>query len=459
MPEITLFRVRSAQIGYGRLGVYLADEIAKQGVTVYDEIETPPVSYVLDNPAAYDYFGDAPKPGLTNVVAWCSVPSHARGWWKGQVPVLFTMFETNHLPTSFRENFHEFDTLVVPSEQNLELFSRYHHNVHYVPLGVDTERWTFIPRTMPTTRFNFLIGGRGQRKGTDLAYQAFRKVFPNGSWPSDGPVPYLIMKSPRPEDYYGDRIESVTGYLDAQAERDLYASAHCYLQPSRGEGFGLQPLQAMCQGLPTILTDAHGHASFAKYGMGLSSKMSQAGYFVFGEAGEWWEPDFDELCDSMRWVYDNYAQAVDRAAQAAPHLRKTFTWKRSADMFLDAIGRERLTPYQGPRDWHEPTGRLYKIVLLRDHKADIGGKLMAFSQGEEYRVTADVKRILFDAGLVDIEKSRTGDGIVWDAGDEGLSPEQIEQIPKLLERQSYCPTCHQKYGSGEQHVDKILESS
>ena len=188
----------------------------------------------------------------------------------------------------------------------------------YVPLGVDTERWVYVPRTMPTTRFNFLIGGRGQRKGTDLAYKAFRKCFPNNSWPEDMPVPYLILKSPRPEDHYGDRIENVGGYLDGPDERDLYASAHCYLAPSRGEGFGLQPLQAMAQGLPTILTAADGHEAFAKYGMGLSSKLEKAGYFIYGD-GEWWEPDFDELCDTMLWTYYNYAEAVEMAKTNAPH--------------------------------------------------------------------------------------------------------------------------------------------
>lgn len=463
-PEMTFFRVRSANIGYGRLGIYLADEIAKQGVTVYDEIADSPHTYMLDDPQAYEAFGPKPVAGLTNIVAWCSVPAHARGWWKGQTPILFTMFETDHLPASFRENLHEFDTLIVPSEQNLELFSRYHDNVKYVPLGVDTERWVYVPRTMPTTRFNFLVAGRGQRKGTDLAYKAFRKCFK--TWPSEGPVPHLIMKSPKPEDFYGDRIEVVTGYLDADAERALYASAHCYVGPARGEGFGLQPLQAIVQGLPTILTAAHGHGSFAHLGMGIGSTMQKAGYFVYGDSGNWWEPDFDELCDTMLWTYHNYAEAAERARDNAAVAAETFTWKRCADTFLDAIGRERLTRCETPGDWYTPTGRLYKMVLNVDHKADVGGTIMVFQKGKEYRVTADVKRILFDAGLVDVTQSgtpvfydATETGCpVWDAGDEGLLPEQVEKMPELWARQSYCPTCHQRYGSGESLTDKLLET-
>jgi glycosyltransferase involved in cell wall biosynthesis len=467
-PEITIFRVRSEQIGYGRLGVYLADEIEKQGITVYDEIADAKVNFVLDSPEAYRAFGPKnPTAGLSEVVLWVSVPSHARGWWGGQKAVMFTMWETSHLPTSFRENFHEFDTLIVPSMQNLELFSQYHDNVKYVPLGVDTDRWRYVERTMPTTRFNFLISGRGLRKGADLAYKAFREVFPEGSWPKDMPAPYLIMKSPRPEDYYGERVETVTGYLPSDAEVNLYAQAHCYLGPSRGEGFGLQPLQAIAQGLPTILTNAHGHESFADLGMGLDAKVDKAGYFVFGDAGAWWEPDYKQLCEYMEYVYYNYAECVDRAKVNAP-LAAEFNWTRCADGVLDAIGRDRLRPCPDPGDWFQPTGKLYKIVLLRNHTIDMGGDIRTFLKGEEYRVPADVKRILFDAGLVDVELSGTpvfgnatigeGDGgiPVWDAGDEGLLPEQVALMPELMKRQSFCPTCYQKYGTGEKLEQKIL---
>jgi glycosyltransferase involved in cell wall biosynthesis len=460
--EITIFRVRSEQIGYGRLGVYLADEIEKQGITVYDEIRDAEQNFVLDSPEAYKAFGPkAPEAGISEVVLWVSVPSHARGWWSGQKAVLFTMWETSHLPTSFRENFHEFDTLIVPSEQNLELFSRYHDNVKYVPLGVDTERWHYVPRKMPTTRFNFLVSGRGLRKGTDLVYKAFREVFPAGSWPEDMPTPYLIMKSPRPEDYFGERIENINGYIPSEAEVDLYANAHCYLGASRGEGFGLQPLQAIAQGLPTILTDAHGHKSFSHLGMPLDAELDKAGYFVFGDAGAWWEPDYKQLCEYMEYVYYNYAECVERAKVNAAEAAK-FNWTNCANGVLDAIGRDRLRPCPDPGHWHEPQGKLYKIVLVRDHVFDIGGYVRKLEKGVEYRVPADTKRILFDAGLVDVERSASpaadmeGGHVVWDAGDDGLLPEQVAKIPELTKRQSYCPTCHQKYGTGESLTDLVL---
>ena len=362
---------------------------------------------------------------------------------------------------SYRENLHEFDTIIVPSQQNLELYSEYHDNVKYVPLGVDPVRWCYRERRPPTTRFNFFIGGSGERKGTDLAHRAFRKCFPDGSW-GDGPVPYLIMKQPKPEDFFGSRVERITGRLSAEAEVELYASAHCYLQPSRGEGWGLQPCQAIAQGIPTILTDAHGHAAFAKYGMGIGSKLVPAGYFLFGGGGEWWEPDFTELCDTMLWTYHNYDEACRRAKWGSEQVLSTLTWEQATNKFLDAIGRERMSvPFKGTGEWYTPTAKMYSTITNCDMVTDIGGVIYIFNKGEEYWMGADVKRILFEGGKLDpscITYGAHPDGMSVHF-DVGLLPEQVARIPGYVDRSSYCPTCYQKLNSGPTMATEIMDGT
>lgn len=456
MPELNLLHVvGGAHMGYGRMGVYLAKCAREQGVTVYDSIADSPHA-VSTSHLALEFTGDR-TPGVSNIICWASVPTHARGWWEGQIPCILTMWESTELPESFRENLHEFDTIVVPSLQNVELFSQYHDNVKYVPLGVDPQRWHFRERKTPTTRFNFMIGGSGGRKGTDLTVKAFREVFPDGSW-GDGPVPYLVMKQPKPEDFYGDRIERISGRMTGEAEADLYAEAHCYLQPSRGEGFGLQPLQAIAQGCPTILTNAHGHAAFAQHGMGIGSKLVKAGYFIYGDSGEWWEPDFEELCETMRWTYNNYAEAQERARRGSEAVLSEFTWENTTNGFLDALGRDRLIGYQGSGTWHTPTVKLYRTVTNCHHIADIGGTIYIFEEGDERWMPADVKRILFEAGKLDPEcctYDATIEGAPVDH-DQGLSESQVAALPEYIERHSYCTTCHQKFGSGTTLADEIM---
>lgn len=437
--NLNLFYVHSDSMGYGRMGVGLAKALQKSGVTVYDSMPMP-----SEFKKAHEFNPDAVE-GLSHVVCWASVPSHMHGYWEGQYRAVLTMWEAQRLPESFRETLPEFDLVMVPSHHNVELFSRYHDNVKFVPLGVDPAQWHYIPRT-PSSEFRFLIGGTGARKGTDLAYRAFMALWGKpGSWGS-GPTPYLTMKSPKGGEFSGPRVEVVSGRISSEAEVDLYAGAHCYLQPSRGEGFGLQPLQALAQGCPTVLTAAHGHDAFAHLGLGVSATPAKSSYFIYGDAGDWWEPDFDELCDHMRWVYDHYEQATDEAKSAAAVVANEFTWANTAARFVDAVGADRLaTPHRGGGAWHEPVRLRYEVMVNRPWYCEIGGRAFKFEPGESYWELADVKRVLWEAGLLD-ERCVQGD-------DTGLHPDQLERAASAT--QAYCGSCGQRLGSQPTRADDL----
>ncbi len=457
MAEITLLHVTSGAIGYGRLGTMLHVELTKAGVDVYDRIEEHQTDEVpnLGPKFLIEQEGER-RFKRTNVVCWVSTPAHARGWWEGQKACIFTMFEATEIPESFRENIHAFDTVIVPSDQNVEVFSRYHPNVKKVPLGVDPEVWHYQERKAPTTEFRFLIGGSGPRKGTDIAHKAFMKLWgKDGSW-GDGPVPRLVMKQPKPEDFYGKRVTIISGRLSPSEEVSLYADAHCYVQPSRGEGFGLQPLQAIAQGCPTILTDAHGHADFAEHGWPLTTTLVPAGPFIYGDAGQWWEPNLDECCDQMRWIYDNYDEATQIAKVESAKALERFTWRNTANDFLDALGRDRLwVPYDGPARWIEPEIRLYHLRVTKAWKCDVAGTSYHFLPGIDYWEPADIKRILFECSLLDPAclHATGADGAEFT---HGLSEEQVTRLSKYQAEHAYCPTCTQRLGSGVTHADELF---
>lgn len=444
MTAINLYYVHTGMLGYGRMGVHIAREVEAMGVEVFDDM--PLADGIVRNAKTE---GDR-KTGLARTVCWLSVPSHAKGWWEGQKAACFTMWESTYLPPSFRESLHEFDQIIVPSLQNVELFSEYHDNVAYVPLGIDPAVWKFTPRKPPKMYFDFLIGGSGERKGTMLAYDAFLKVFGNeGSWPRDGLIPRLIMKSPvgnEPVDH--PRVMMISGRLSAEDEIGLYEDCHVYLQPSRGEGFGLQPLQAMAQGLPTILTNAHGHAAFAELGLPISATYSKAGYFTAGDAHDWWEPDFDELCDQMRWVYDNYSHALERAEESAHVIAETFTWRRCAENFLNVIGHENLGVIEGPREWHKPATKMYPVITDRDYGADVAGITYQWTKGVLYHEPADVKRIMWENGVLD--------PVCMEGADTGLHPRQLAAKDAYSGSHSHCRSCGQRLNTQPTRTDELL---
>lgn len=429
MSQIDLMYLHSKHMGYGRYGMCVSEEFEKMGITVYDDLQNrgttaPEMEHIVPHLSGR-------RSGRSNVILWITVPPHARGWYKDQVSCIATMWEGMSLPESFRDTLHNFDTVVVPSPQNLELFSDFHPNVHYVPLGIDPARWKPEVRQAPGSQFRFLIGGSGARKGTDLAVRAFKELFgKEGSW-GDGPVPNLVLKNPKGEAFYGPRIQMMTGRLSDDDETALYSSAHCYLQPSRGEGFGLQPLQAIAQGLPTILTGAHGHESFAEYGIPIGSKPVESDYFIYGNAGEWWEPDFDELMFWMRDVYDNWENHAARAKENAYKVGSQFSWANTAHGLVDAIGRERLGPYEGSEEWFTSEGLLFRTVTRVDHQCEIAGRDLVFLAGKEYWEIADVKRILMEAGKLD--PSCLDDG--------GLAAEQVARAGKYRAQYENCLAC------------------
>ena len=448
-PELTLLYVHGQSIGYGRYGIELHRALARQGVGVYDHQGGP-------DDALSHHLRDGANEKLTNVVCWVSVPTHARGWFAGQHAAISTMWEASLLPESFRDTLHEFDTVIVPSPHNVELFSAYHDNVKLVLLGVDPEQWHYVQRRPPTHEFRFLIGGSGERKGIDLAYRAFRAVF--RTWPKDGPIPRLILKAPRGDQgqYYGDRVEVIGGRISADAEIALYETAHCYLQPSRGEGFGLQPLQAIAQGCPTILTGAHGHESFAHLGYPISAEKTQSAYFIYGEAGDWWEPSFEELCERMHHVYTHYDEATAFAKDSAAEVSTHWTWANTATQFQTAFGDELTKPYTGSGAWKAPEAKLYEVILTKDWQTHVAGRLFHFKKGETYHEVADVKRILFSAGLLDpacIESYRINED---DFFDSGLTVGQMGDFVNYSASHSHCYACGQRLNATPSRADEIF---
>lgn len=453
--EITLLHVDSKAIGYGRLGVCLHENLERLGVEVYDDLGIGPASLYESSADKLVREGRRTPASPTNVASWISVPTHARWWWKGQFTSIFTMWEATVLPPTFRSTLHYFDRVIVPSEQNLELFSRYHKDVRYVPLGVDTERWRYTPRRESDPYFTFLHGGSGKRKGGDLVHAAYTTVFgplfdSTGRFKGDGPIPQLIFKSPKGERYYGPNVHVVTGRLTDDEEVTLYEQAHCYIQPSRGEGFGLQPLQALAQGIPTILTDAHGHTAFSEYGIGIPAELRPADYFIYGDAGDWWEPDFETLCEAMWDVYQRYDWHRDQARHPAQvGIPRDFSWLTVASRFIDVHDGALDGIYQGDGSHVMPKQRLYRVRVREPWRADISGVVYFFEPGIDYYEPADVKRILFEAHKLDPECLRDDDN--------GLTVEQAEKIPQYSASMRGCPTCGQILNSGRSVADEIYE--
>jgi glycosyltransferase involved in cell wall biosynthesis len=361
-PTGTIIDAPAAYTGYGRMGVEVAAALAGYGVELTTDAD---VRVIASN--------------LTGI----------EGFWTHQRRVVWTMWESDRLPESFKGWFERVDQILVPCRANVELFSQHHADVRLMPLGVH-ERWQPTPRSFTRDRLVVLAGGRGShRKGIDLAIAAFEKV--------NHPTAELWLRLEGKVDQgvrdaaaRNHRIRLI-GRVDD--EPPLYRQAHVFLAPSRGEGWGLMPLQAMAQGCPTILTDAHGHAEFATYATGpLRARKVPSALMV--ETGSWWEPDIDDLADCLADHLEHPEQWAEVALRRAEWIGHEFRWR--PDRLMDLIGATSKVPERGMFEaWAEPRVHLARVVepITMDHPTGF----YRFEPGRDYMVGWDVWRGLRDA--------------------------------------------------------------
>jgi glycosyltransferase involved in cell wall biosynthesis len=320
-------------------------------------------------------------------------PNLVKGWMQGQKPALLTMWETNWLPPEFSEYLSYFDTVIVPSLHNWELFSQFHDNVRVIPLGVDRDVW--YPKARPDNKkFKILCGGsEWYRKGLDVVLKVFLEMnLPDAELHIKIVPPYL--SAPDNLDYPNVVVHNK--WMTVEDEADLVRSADCFISVSRGEGFGLMPLQAISAGVPTILSDAHGHREFsdlATYRIPTRSVPTNEG--VWQNMGDWDEPEFDAIFSAIKDLYDNR----DRYRQQAEvHAGETaaFNWNTAADQLLQVV---KPTSNRVSGKWKalEPE---CEIEVIKRVQADIGGHRVELMPGKKHRVVLNVRDVLKAAGLL-----------------------------------------------------------
>lgn len=329
---------------------------------------------------------------LSEVRISCMQPDMVRGWYKGQKRVVFTMWETSVLPDRFRDTIKQFDQVIVPCVHNVELFSQHHQNVTMVHLGIDPKVWKLSPSPV-NNKFRFVAGGSSwQRKGLDLVVQAFERL--------NLPDAELVLKiaetiKGEPPVISHPSIKVVDNWLTVAEEYDLYATADCFVAASRGEGFGLMPLQTIAMGIPTIMSDMTGHSDFINLAStSVPAYPQPASHPAVWNKGDWYEVTIDDLCDAMLREYTLGAGRRDpqKAAAAAK-----MTWQKSSSALIKATGTGGLLTEQVWMPADEPT---ILVEATRRVRADIGRHIVRMERGEQMLVSPNVRDILLNAGMI-----------------------------------------------------------
>lgn len=207
--------------------------------------------------------------------------------------------------------------------------------------GYTSDDWEPVRRDWwGTLRFG-MLGRLHDRKNPFAAIRAFSELKEEHGEDFDAELhlkTQVLGLHPQIEERYpGVRIYLANWPQKQVAE--FYASLHCLLCPSRGEGKNVPALEAQSTGCPVIATNYGGHRDWLseEWAYPLSYEMQTH------EQGCWAEPDVAHLKQLMWRVYTDRDEARRKGELAARTIPGMCDWtkvlRRMEDMLRDIPGR------------------------------------------------------------------------------------------------------------------------
>lgn len=221
------------------------------------------------------------------------------------------------------------------------------------------------PKIRTEKNFKFMFFGAALwRKGVDVLLRAYTSAFTAADDVTlilavsygESPVMEMLQAAIDAVDEHGPEIRVIHARLTADEVKQLYASADVYIQPARGEGFGMTIAEAMMCGIPVITPDFGGHTDFATNETALwvkskavpcdklpcVKKTEKEPPSVFGWETEselkWMEPDVSDLGKKMMYAYKNRKAMLKKAEKAKAWLDTYFTWDAAAKIVAQRVG-------------------------------------------------------------------------------------------------------------------------
>lgn len=267
-----------------------------------------------------DALDSFPGPGV--VVNRCLKHLHKKS---SKIRIAYSMCESSRIPdhcVSFLNDY--FDAIAVPDPFLVEVYqnSGITLPIFVLPLGLNLDPFLTQPiKKKANVPFCFVnTSSLISRKNHVGLIQAFHKAFGND------PNVRLHMNSRYSfgtafseatalmESFDSSNILLTNHVLSAQEYLDFLLQGDVFVTLSKGEGFSIQPREAMALGLPVIISDNTAHTTILRSNLahGVRCPYVETSFNIILRCitGEEYAVDIDEAAQMLRYVYENYEQLL-----------------------------------------------------------------------------------------------------------------------------------------------------
>jgi hypothetical protein len=352
-----------------------------------------------------------------------------------KIRVGFTMYESDD-PLKFHPEWaHESrfaDKLIVPSEYSKEVFGQFFKGpIETCDLIVHKDFYQALKHERKDTFTFVTYGTLNGRKSPMETIFAFLAAFPADLYPnlrlelktrgaifggSKGHIPTVADR----------RVKIIDATWDRATLIEWLNKADCMLFATKGEGYGMPPREAICLGLPTIYAHHTGMVDLIDYALPVSVGKEEDSPI----GGKWYVPDWENMVDQMRLMYDEYEEESVLAQSAARTYIATKTDAASRLLSLIMGTRRGKVTTGGNKTDYET---FYKHIKERIPSGRIlcighGGAAELSEMGYEAFMT-DAEPLLLDR-----DNMPRVDAIVWQDGIQQFYHEELRRIFRQLMR-------------------------
>lgn len=298
------------QLGYGQASYNIYQSMKALGVEVEIEAEKADIEICFSHPAEHVFYD----------------PSSYK--------IVYSAWESTDLHPLWKKNMLKGDEIWATSDWVADVFKNlFNKDIFVYKHGINSE-WKPVLRKTSHKPFTFLhVGEPFARKDAQLVTETFIELFGNN------PDYRLVLKSngfntvkvkdPKygfitsPSSCY-DNIITIDSVLTNEQMVGLHDLCDVFVYPSWGEGWGLQPMQALATGMPVISTD--GWADYYKYVTWRIDSRYVNSPWQDMHPGMAMKPEKKSLKEQMQKCVEEYDSVLQQTFRNAFDIHREYDW-------------------------------------------------------------------------------------------------------------------------------------